>query len=897
MNELPKRENVDRETTKKIAFKLVFYYCIFSTIYFVVSDYLIALYVSNINLVDEITIAKDLAYITISAVLLYFLVHKQHEAKIKLLGSQEEAIEEKLQVKSLLESIAAHSSDAIFAKNLEGKYLLFNRGAEIAIGKNSADVIGQDDTFLFPPEQAAKIMQNDNQVIVENKIISSIEQVATIDDVKVYHATKGPLYDINGKIIGMFGISRDVTEWKTAERLLEEKNQLLTEMSKMAKIGGWEFDLVTRTGSWTDEIARIHDMTDTENITVESGLDVFHGNNRKVIETAIARAINQQQPYDLELEMVTAIGNRKFVRTVGIPVIENNKTISLHGFMQDISEQKFTEQNLRMWGAAFDHASFGLSISDVKTNKFLSVNPTFAKQRGYTVEEMIGMPIMKIFPPEVHEDVKNQISQMQLEGHGIRESVHIRKNGTTFPVLIDVTINKSLNGDPITRLAYVMDISERKQSEDIIYHLANYDGITNLPNRSLLIERIEQKSAFFRKNDSNIIALLNIDNFKSFNDVRGHNCGDFLLKEISERLMPFISEGDTLARVSGDEFAILLQAPNKMTNNTEVHTKRIKKINTELRRPFHIADEEIHITVSFGITSFPKNKKDNAESVLQRADTALLKAKKSGGNQIVFFDSAMRELAEQYFDMNKELHKAIAGNELRLYLQSQVDALGNLNGVEALVRWQHPTRGLIAPDSFIPIAEDSDLIIEIDNWVLNEVCHTLTNRAITDRHFRIAVNISPRHFKQDDFVDSIKKILSLNDTNPARITFEVTENLIIADINDVVTKMKALVAIGIRISIDDFGTGYSSLSYLKKLPIQELKIDRVFIQEAPSDPDDAAIVETIFAIARQLKLELVAEGVETFEQAQFLNAFGAVTHQGYLYGKPEPADDWLNKLS
>jgi EAL domain-containing protein (putative c-di-GMP-specific phosphodiesterase class I) len=306
--------------------------------------------------------------------------------------------------------------------------------------------------------------------------------------------------------------------------------------------------------------------------------------------------------------------------------------------------------------------------------------------------------------------------------------------------------------------------------------------------------------------------------------------------------------------------------------------------------------ELIHIDASIGIAILPESPHATAAEVLRQADMAMAKAKIEGRARTMFFEAAMGETVKERFQMEAELRTAIMENQLRLYLQPQVDANGRQVGAEALVRWQHPTRGLIPPGLFIPLAESSDLIVTLDRWMLMSVCRLLARLDAEGSSLHLSVNISPRHFQQSDFVDEIKRQLQVSAADPSHLVLEVTEGIVIGDIGEVVAKMTTLSTLGIHFSIDDFGTGYSSLAYLKRLPIHELKIDKSFIQDSTTDPNDAALVETILSIAKHLHFQVVAEGVETQAQADFLNARGSVIHQGYLFGRPEPVTAWLARL-
>ncbi len=318
-----------------------------------------------------------------------------------------------------------------------------------------------------------------------------------------------------------------------------------------------------------------------------------------------------------------------------------------------------------------------------------------------------------------------------------------------------------------------------------------------------------------------------------------------------------------------------------------------EKIHATLRDPLDVGEETVNITASLGLALFSDAPDETPEDILRRADTALHRAKAAGGNQSALFETSMGETAEQRFRVERELRNAIPAGELRLYLQPQVDVAGNLMGAEVLVRWQHPQRGLLPPGVFIPIAEESDLIVDLGAWVLAETCALMAREEMAGYPLRLSVNLSPRHFRRTGFVPWIRDLLAAYGADPSRLTLEVTEGLMIDNLGEVIARMSELAALGIHFSVDDFGTGYSSLAYLKRLPIHELKIDKTFVQDAPSDPDDAALVETILSVARHLHLQVVAEGVETEAQAAFLNARGQVIHQGYLYGRPEPAETWI----
>lgn len=439
------------------------------------------------------------------------------------------------------------------------------------------------------------------------------------------------------------------------------------------------------------------------------------------------------------------------------------------------------------------------------------------------------------------------------------------------------------------------EIAEKERGIAEIHRLAYYDDLTGLANRALLLDRLAQLQASGRRSgQQEVLLLINVDRFKTINDARGHAFGDALLKALGARVAGLLRDGDTLARLSADEFALLL--PDQGQHVVQASRRAlvvVEKIHAALQSPLEIQGETLTVTASIGIALLSEGTTEALEDVLRRADTALHRAKAAGGNQTAFFETSMGEAAEQRFRVERELRAAIAADELRLFLQPQVDAERKLVGAEVLVRWQHPERGLVPPGVFIPVAEESDLIVALGAWVLAEACGLLAREDMAGYPLRLSVNMSPRHFHKPGFVPWLRDLLEATGADPTHLTLEVTEGLMIGDFNDVVAKMDELAALGLHFSVDDFGTGYSSLAYLKRLPIHELKIDKTFVQDAPSDPGDAALVETILSVARHMHLKVVAEGVETEEQAAFLDARASVVHQGYLFGRPEPAETWV----
>ena len=558
----------------------------------------------------------------------------------------------------------------------------------------------------------------------------------------------------------------------------------------------------------------------------------------------------------------------------------------------DLRTLREKESTLRKLSLAVEQSPENIYITDLDGN-IEYVNESFVRKTGYDRSEIIGRNPRILHsgktPASTYEDLwKNLLSGNTWQG----EFYNKRKDGGEYIEHAIISPIRQPDGRITHYVSVQEDITEKKRAEAEINRLAFYDTLTGLPNRALLLERTAQALATIRRiGQRSALISFNIDRFKTINDAGGQAMGDVLIKAVAERLSHILHQGDVVAHIAGDEFAILLSdlAPQQQAAaHMAMHISN--RIHTELQEPFVIGNESITLTACLGIALFPGSGADSALDILRRGNTALHHAKTRGSGQTAFFDDTLDENAKQRFEIERELQQAIKHGDLRVFLQPQVEANGKFVGAEALVRWQHPQRGLIQPGAFIPVAEESNLIIEIGEWMFGEVCRLLAREEVATLPIRIGVNISPRHFRQADFVEQIRKGLASTGADPTHLTLEVTEGMVIDNINDVVAKMNELSALGIHFSMDDFGTGYSSLAYLKRLPIHELKIDKSFVQDLTVDPDDDALVEAILAVARLMHVKVVAEGVETSEQAAFLNLRGQVVHQGYLFGRPEPAD-------
>ncbi len=468
--------------------------------------------------------------------------------------------------------------------------------------------------------------------------------------------------------------------------------------------------------------------------------------------------------------------------------------------------------------------------------------------------------------------------------------------------LMEVTKAKLLDdaGDIAGIIGIAIDVTERRAAELEVRNLAFFDPLTGLPNRRLLMDRLHHALLSCVRSDRHgALLLIDLDNFKTLNDTLGHDVGDLLLKQVAERLDACVREGDTVARMGGDEFVIILENLNGQPQEAAFQVEALgEKILAVLNQPYRLGNHDRHSTPSIGVALFAGNK-ISIDELMKRADIAMYSAKKAGRNAIRFFDPEMQDAVERRSSLEECLKQALQGHQFELYYQAQVDNAGKTAGAEVLLRWQHPVYGLMLPADFIPVAEETGLIVPIGMWVLETACHQLKiwERDPNTAHLHLAVNVSSRQFQQEDFVEQVVRLLQQTGMNPASLKLELTESMVLGNIAEMIAKMQALKQIGVKFSMDDFGTGHSSLSSLKKLPLDQLKIDQSFVQDIARDQDGATIVQTIIAMANNLGMEVFAEGVETEAQKDFLTQHCCLNFQGFLFGRPMPLAEFERCLT
>lgn len=601
----------------------------------------------------------------------------------------------------------------------------------------------------------------------------------------------------------------------------------------------------------------------------------------------------------MQSESSSAYGERarSIIRTLcayGAIALENAAAYSV--VKEARRRSALQERELRVAAVAFESQE-GMLISD-DANAILRVNSAFTKIMGYSAEDVRGKPTSSFrstrHPPEFYEALESAvINERAWQG----EYWALHKDGHVFPLWLSITAVTAEDGS-ITHYVFTLtDITERKLAEDEIRSLAFYDPLTNLPNRRLLMDRLRHALVKSERSAAmGALIFVDLDNFKKLNDTRGHDIGDLLLAEVARRLSTCLRDGDTVARLGGDEFVVLLEGLARGSVEAAEHARVVaEKILASLNQVYQLEGAPYFSTPSLGLSLF-KGQEVTLDEVLKQADLAMYQAKVAGRNTLRFFDPRMQAAVSAHAAMEADFRRALQHGEFFLVYQPQVESSGRVIGAEALVRWLHPEKGTISPGHFIPLAEEIGLIVQLGAWILDTACSQLQNwsRRAHTAHLSLAVNISARQFHDAHFVDLVLSTLERYRIGAGKLKLELTESLLLKDVDNVVAIMNALKERGVSFSLDDFGTGYSSLSYLKQLPLAQLKIDQSFVRDIFTDANDVAIVRAIVTLSQSLGLSVIAEGVETREQREFLVASGCHAFQGYLFGRPGPAETLID---
>jgi diguanylate cyclase (GGDEF)-like protein/PAS domain S-box-containing protein len=702
-----------------------------------------------------------------------------------------------------------------------------------------------------------------------------------IRDVEIH---TGPIEIGSRKLL--FSIVHDITERKRAEKALQQSEEKYRVIFDYAPVGIYQSTRDGRLVTANSTLARMLGYDSVEELLTRNLERDIYLDPRQRDEL-----IRRFEPYayanNVELQWKRKDGSALWVQLNAHGVRSSHGTLFFEGFVYDVTERKQFEELLRKQSAAITASMDGIGILSERL-EFTYVNDSLARLFGYSDHNLlIGRSLCDLYEPQEQvRFITSIVPLVEQRGRWRGEATGLRRDGVNFPQEISLT---SIGGGGM--VCVVRDITERTYAEEQIKHLAYHDALTNLPNRLLFKDRLTVALSHAHREGARLAVLfLDLDRFKVINDSLGHNIGDQLLQAVAARVQSCVRDSDTVARLGGDEFTVLLPRLQRSEDAAPVASKIIEAV----RYPFHIEGREFFITTSIGISLFPEDGVD-AESLIKNADTAMYQAKEVGRDNYQLFNALVNANALQRIALEHGLRKAMTSGELAVHYQPIFDLRsGRTTGMEALLRWTHPQMGVIPPNTFIPIAEATGMMIPIGSWALRQACEQARRWHDAGHHaLSLAVNLSVTQLQQIDLVDRVRTILAETGFPAESLELEITESSAMQSPETSIRMLFELKKLGIRISLDDFGTGHSSLSYLKRFPIDTLKIDQSFVHDITSDPDTAAIVTAIIAMAHSLRLKVIAEGVEYPEQANFLRHHGCDQMQGFLMTPPVPGTEFL----
>lgn len=742
---------------------------------------------------------------------------------------------------------------------------------------------------LIINEDRPRVVAELKHAITQNRPFTIRYQIRHKDGSHRHILEQGtPVNDTDGKLLYIDGVMFDVTEHKQVEEKVRASEQELNTILNSLQDVYYRVDSEGRLNRVSPSVQKLLGYAPQQLFGTMLADLYVDPQGRDQFLRQLEKQGGAVENYEAQLRHkdgfpVWVSSNAHYIRDEqGIP-------IGVEGTTRDVGQLKAAEDLCNRFGRILDHSSNEIYMFDADTLHFTQVNRGARQNLGYSMQELEQLTALDLKPDYTRESFTELIQPLYLgeQEQIVFQTHHRRKDGSLYPV--EVRLQLSHEESPPVFVAIIQDISERIQNEEQLQYLAHHDALTTLPNRVLFTDRLDQSLARAHWHERAVAVLfLDLDRFKVINDTLGHDIGDRALQALSERLQDCIREGDTVARLGGDEFAIVLE--DVATADDVAPTAR--KILDVLSQPFLLDKHEFILTTSIGISLFPIDGKDT-QTLLKHADIAMYRAKELGRNTYQFYSADMSAKAFERLNLEINLRHALEREEFVLYYQPQQNlADGRIFGVEALIRWQHPDLGLISPADFVPLLEETGLIIPVGEWVLHTAC--LQARAWNDsglKPLRMSVNLSGRQTNNSNFIATVEQVLKDSKLDPALLELEMTESILMHNVQTTIKTLATISEMGIRLAIDDFGTGYSSLSYLKRFPIDTLKIDRSFIHDLTQDPDDATLVEAIIAMGRALNLNIIAEGVETEEQVEFLHAHNCDNIQGFLFSQPLPAKE------
>jgi len=786
------------------------------------------------------------------------------------------------------------SQDMLAMIDCKYRYVIANPSYIKTFGNNLGDITGLTVPEVIGKKNFKQLVRPKFDKALSGEAIHFELCMLDINQETLYlDVTYEPYSNLKGDVTGIVVSARNITKRKKMEQALENSQNRFRTLCDLSPTGIFRNNKAGEAVYVNNETASCVGLE--QGVCLNSGwTETLHPEDKEKVFNRWNNAVTKRLNFNQEYRFVHPNGKTVWVVCSAVPEFDSDgEYLGYIGTLVNITPQKLAEEKGQLAASVFENTQDGIIITDVDTN-IISVNPAFEHITGYSAGEAIGKKLSFIHSKKQSEKFYQDMWQeINNRGFWRGELWNQRKNGSSFPQWLTISAVKNDSGQTLSYVSVFSDISAIKKSEQRLTWMAYHDPLTNLANRTLFSERLGHGIArASRDNTLLAVIFLDFDNFKHINDSMGHKTGDEFLIGVAKRLNGILRESDTLARFGGDEFTLLIENYKCLSEINNI----TQKITQSFKKPFIVDGNEIYISISMGISIFPNNGND-ADTLLRNADSAMYRAKKSGGGCLNFYTSELTESARKRILVETGIRKAIKNNELQLHFQPQFDALNNeLIGAEALVRWHSPDMGEMSPGLFIPIAEESSVINELGAWVMEEACkQTARWMKMNFNSFRIAVNISVRQIQQTDFVKQVMDILESTGLPGDKLELEVTEGVVLHAAET--QCLRRLRERGISISIDDFGTGYSSLSYLRDLPVDRLKIDQSFVRDIGRNQRDEAIVRAVIAMGHAHGLEITAEGVEEFEQQEFLRNEGCNELQGYLLGKPMPANKFERQLA
>jgi diguanylate cyclase (GGDEF)-like protein/PAS domain S-box-containing protein len=787
--------------------------------------------------------------------------------------------------KALLNTLVENSTDLIWLKDTAGVYQACNAQTAALLGRPRGDIIGKTDLDLFGADLAEGYRHDDEAALqarrplmVEDRVI-----VPGLHDTHEFETLKTPIIKPDGTVLGVLGVSRDITDRKAHERKIREQDRLLKEMSTLAQIGAWELDPASGAFQWTDEAARIYDIPPGQPLVFAHCLACCEDADRARAERALDAAAAHGQLFDLELQIVTAAGNRKWIRLICSPVLENDRVVRLRGTVQDITHRRNLEESMRMANLIYQTSSEAIVVTD-GANRIVDANPAFTSQTGYDLRDVLGT-VPHLFDSTMHDSsfYARLWQDLTAKDHWQGEIADRNKDGTFTAKFVNVRVIRHPDGRIYRHVIQFNDISAQKEKDDLLWRQTNFDSLTGLPNRRLFLDRLKQDIKKAHGAGAGLgVLLLDLDRFKDINDSLGHAAGDSALIELTRRVASCVPADATMGRLGGDAFALVVSEFDRRPHLDTIAESVIEAIAAPLQLG---AAKTAYVSASVGISVYPDDATD-ADDLVRNAEHAVHLAKRAGRGQFQYFTASLQQQAHTKLMLTNDLRQALALRQLEVVYQPIVEvATGHIHKAETLLRWAHPTHGVVSPARFIPLAEEVGLINDISDWVL---CEAIASARRWHRMYghvvELSVNISPSQFEQRGPLSWLDRVVHSGLPRNS-LTVEITEGVLIHDAEEVIHCLEELHAAGAKVSIDDFGTGFSALSYLKLFDIDYLKIDKSFINNLVSDGSDKALTEAIVDLAHRLGIEAIAEGVESSAQRDALAAIGCDYIQGYYYSR------------